>query len=35
MTPKSGQRTVGWLLVAAGSALNVQTLVDWMRHSVA
>jgi len=34
MTLRSGQRTVGWLLVAAGAALNTQTLIDWMRHSV-
>lgn len=35
MTLKHGQRTLGWLLVAAGAALNAQTLVDWMQHSVA
>ena len=35
MPPRSGQRTLGWLLVAAGAALNVQSLIDWMRHSVA
>jgi hypothetical protein len=34
MTLRSGQRTVGWLLVTAGAALNTQTLIDWMRHSV-
>lgn len=33
MTLKNGQRTVGWLLVAAGAVLNAQTLVDWMRHT--
>ena len=35
MTPRSGQRTLGWLLVAAGAALNVQSLIDWMQLSVA
>jgi hypothetical protein len=35
MTPRTGQRTLGWLLVAAGAALNAQSLIDWMRHSVA
>jgi len=34
MTLRSGQRALGGLLVAAGAALNVQTLIDWMTHSV-
>ncbi len=35
MTPRTAQRTLGWLLTAAGVALNAQALVDWMQHSVA
>ncbi len=34
MTLRSGQQAAGWLLVTAGAALNAQSLVDWMRHSV-
>jgi hypothetical protein len=32
MTLRTGQRLLGLVLVAAGAALNAQTLVDWMRH---
>lgn len=34
MTPSPGRRTLGWLLVAAGAALNARSLIDWMQHSV-
>ena len=30
---KQSRRLLGLSLVLAGSALNVQYLIDWMRHS--
>lgn len=35
MTVRPPRQLLGLVLVATGAALNAQTLVDWMRHSVA
>lgn len=33
MTTRRARRLLGLALVVAGSALNAQHLVDWMRHT--